>query len=56
MSYFYVIQLIFHTSMDDRKSLEYIIKNILENRKTKNKKPKTSFETSYVFLFLIFIL
>ena len=28
--------------MDDRKSLEYIIKNILENREKKNKKQKTN--------------
>ena len=45
--------------MDDRKSLEYIIKNILENRekKTKNKKQiLLRFETSNVFLFLLFTL
>ena len=36
MSYFSVVQSIILTSMDERKSLQYITKNILENRK-KNK-------------------
>ena len=38
MSYFSVVQSIIFTSMDERKSLQYITKNILENRKKKKNK------------------
>ena len=55
MSYFSVVQSIILTSMDERKSLQYITKNILENRKKTNKQTNKYYLTLKLPMFSRFL-